>query len=302
MDPARFLDVPAAVTATMFGAAFTLGGALMLASGRLARPAPARRHRPRRATVGRAARSLGPVAAVQAAAAAAGMLAGWFATGLAGMAMLLGGLGVLLPPFVAAPAHRRRQTAVASAWALWCRQIASLAQAGSGLADSIAGSVDHAPEPIAATVSQASARAQTGGLGAALDHLGESGAVWEPAVAAGLKMAASSGGGVVGPLLDLSGRIDDVVAMHRARTEAVVQLWAQTIALLVLAGAVVALMYRNNPAYFEPYATPAGQLVLILISGLLLVSVSFLVYHSVARDPHSVLAPPRRRSRARPPL
>ena len=292
----------AAVSASMFGAAFTLGVVLVVVSGRLSRPAPERSHRLRRAAVGRTKRSLGPVGAVQAAAAVAGVFAGWLATGLAGMAVLLGGLGVLLPPFVAAPARRRRQAAVASAWALWCRQLASLAQAGSGLADSIAGSVDHAPEPIAPVVSRMSARAQTDGLEAALDHLGASGAVWEPEVAAGLKMAAASGGGVAGPLLDLSGRIDDVVAMHRARTEAVVQLWAQTIALLVLSGAVVALMYRNNPAYFEPYATPAGQIVLILISAVLLVSVSFLVYHSVVREPNSVLAPPRRRSRARPPL
>ncbi len=76
----------------------------------------------------------------------------------------------------------------------------------------------------------------------------------------------------------------------------------QTIALLALSAGVVALMYRNNPAYFDPYSTPTGQIVLILISAVLIVSISFLVYHSVVREPNSVLAPPRRRSRARPPL
>lgn len=295
---------PAAVTAVLFGAAFTFGVALVLASGRLARPALGRRHRlrSRQVVAGSLARSFEPVVVAQAATAVAGMVAGWMTTGLVGLAALLGGLGVLLPPFVAAPARRRRQTAEALAWALWCRQIASLAQAGSGLADSITGSLDHAPEPVAAAVSQVAAQARTDGLEAALDRLGASGAVWEPEVAAGLKMAASSGGGIVGPLLDLSGRIDDVVAMHRASTEAVVQLWVQTIALLVLSGAVVGLMYRNNPAYFDPYSTPAGQMVLMLISAVLLVSVSFLVYHSVVRDPHSVLVPPRRSGRVRPPL
>ncbi len=90
--------------------------------------------------------------------------------------------------------------------------------------------------------------------------------------------------------------------MHRASTESVVQLWVQTIALLVLSGAVVGLMYRNNPAYFDPYSTPAGQMVLMSISAVLLVSVSFLVYHSVVRDQRSVLVLPRRPGRVRPPL
>ena len=284
----------------LFGGVFLLGAALAVVSGRLARvrvQAYAGGGLQRLPAV-----SLGPLAAVQAAAAAVGVVLGWLATGLLGMAALLGGLGLLLPPFMAAPARRRRQTAEALAWSLWCRQIAELANAGAGLAESIKSSVEHAPEPVAPIVAKVSAEADVDGLAAALELLASSGSVWEPEVAAGLRMAAASGSGVVGPLLDLSGRIDDVVELHRAKTEAVVQLWIQTIALLALAGGVVLLMYRNNPAYFEPYATSTGQLVLVGISGLLLISVSFLVYNSVVREQNSVLVPPRRRSRARPPL
>ncbi|MCY4281271.1 MAG: hypothetical protein OXC59_11270, partial [Acidimicrobiaceae bacterium] len=77
---------------------------------------------------------------------------------------------------------------------------------------------------------------------------------------------------------------------------------AQTIALLALAGGVIALMYINNPSYFEPYDTATGQLVLVGVAGLLLTSISFLVYHSVLREDHSVLVPSRRRQRTQPPL
>ena len=73
-------------------------------------------------------------------------------------------------------------------------------------------------------------------------------------------------------------------------------------ALLGLAGGVVLLMYRNNPAYFEPYEQGTGQLVFVGIAGLLLMSTAFLVYHSVVREQHSVLVPPRRRNRAKDPL
>ena len=38
------------------------------------------------------------------------------------------------------------------------------------------------------------------------------------------------------------------------------------------------------------------------IAGLLLLSTSFLVYHSVVRTENSVLVPPRRRSRAKDPI
>ena len=243
-----------------------------------------------------------PVKVVQALGAAGGLALGWTATGLLGMAMLLAGLGLLLPPFMAAPARRRRQTREALAWALWSRQLAELARAGSGLLDSIKGSVDHAPDEVAPVVQRVAVTADLRGIEAALEELADNGTVWEPEVAAGLQMAATSGGAVADPLLDLCGRIGDVVDLHRARTEAVVQLWTQTIALLGLAGGVVLLMYRNNPSYFEPYEQGTGQLVFVLIAGILLMSTGFLVYHSVVRQENSVLVPPRRRNRAKEPL
>ena len=104
------------------------------------------------------------------------------------------------------------------------------------------------------------------------------------------------------PLLDLSARIGDIVQLHNRRTESVVQLWTQTITLLSLAAGVVILMYRNNPAYFEPYRAGAGQLVLVGISGLLLMATAFLVHHSVVREKRSVLAPPTRRDTMKDPL
>ncbi len=239
---------------------------------------------------------------VQAAAASGGAAVGWFATGLLGMMMLLGGLGALLPPFMAAPARRRRQAREALAWSLWSRQLAELARAGSGLAESLRGSVQHAPMEIAAKIERVASTAEINGLEAALAELAQSGTVWEPEVAAGLRMAAASGGAVADPLLDLCSRIGDVVDLHRSKTEAVVQLWTQTIALLGLAGGVVAMMYRNNPAYFEPYEQGTGQMVFVVIAGLLLMSTGFLVYHSVVRDDSSVLVSPRRRNRAKDPI
>ena len=291
-------DALGAAAAPLFGLVFVAGLLVAAASGPLARRLEGARRRPATRAgprTGGLRERLSPLIVVQALAASAGSLAGWWATGLAGMALLVGGLGVLLPPFVAAPGRRRRQTQEAMAWSLWCRQLAELAHSGSGLSQSIQGSLDHAPELAAPVLAKVASEAELHGLDAAIAMLEDSGNVWEPEVAAGLRMAATSGGAVAGPLLDLSGRIDEEVDMHRSRTEAVVQLWAQTIALLALAGGVIALMYRNNPSYFDPYATSTGQMVLVCIAGLLLISVSFLVYHSVVREQRSVLVPSRRR-------
>ena len=292
--------------ALVFGVLAAAGIALAAGSGALARARPrggraksaAQTPKPRAG----GGRRPSPVVLVQLVGAAGGGLLGWAATGLLGMVVLLGGLGALLPPFMAAPARRRRQTRQALAWSLWSRQLAELARAGSGLTDSIRGSVDHAPEAIAATVARVAAAAEIDGLEAALDELAAAGTVWEPEVAAGLRMAATSGGAVAEPLLDLCGRISDVVDLHRTKTESVVQLWTQTIALLGLAGAVVVLMYRNNPAYFVPYEEGTGQLVFVGIAGILLMSTAFLVYHSVVREENSVLVAPRRRNRAKDPI
>ena len=239
---------------------------------------------------------------VQAVAAGGGAVLGFVATGLWGLTLLLAGLGALLPPFVAAPRRRRLQTREALAWQLWTRQLAELTRSGAGLTDALKSSTEHAPERLQPTVRRVASTAELRGIGPALDELASAGVVWEPEVAVGLRIAANSGGPLTGPLLELCNRIGDVVSLHRARTEAVVQLWTQTIALLGLASGVVLLMYRNNPAYFEPYRTPTGQLVLTLIAMVLLGSTVFLVYHSVVRAQPSVLVPPARRRRGKDPL
>jgi len=242
-------------------------------------------------------RRLTTVALWQVGACFGGLVLGWSATGLLGMAVLLGGLGVLLPPFMAAPRRRRRQSRTALAWQLWTRQLAELARAGAGLTDALVSSVEHCPPELRPTVEKVAITARVHGIDEALDELAAAGRMWEPEVAAGLRMAASTGAAVAPPLLDLGERIGDVVDLHRTKTESVVSLWTQTIALLVLASGVILLMYRNNPAYFEPYRVGGGQLVLIAIAGLLLLSISFLVFHSVVREKPSVLAPPGRRDK-----
>ncbi len=292
----------------LFGALCAAGLMLIAASGPLSRR-HLRRRRARRGVTRalpwtriRAGLRVGRLWPSQAAAAMLGALAGWSATGLVGFSVLLAGLGVLLPPFMAAPSRRRRETRIALAWSVWARQLAELARAGLGLADAVSASAQHAPVEIARKVRELAAASATRGLEPGLRDLAAKGTVWEPEIAAGLQMAATSGGSVAEPLLDLCGRIDDAVEMHRTRTEAVVSLWAQTIALLSLAGGVVVLMYRNNPAYFEPYREATGRTVLIGISCLLLAATSVLVFNSVVRTKNSVLIPPRGRRRTSTPL
>lgn len=233
---------------------------------------------------------------------AAGSLIGWSATELMGMALLMGGMGALLPPFMAAPRRRRRQMREALAWALWSRQLAELARSGSGLVESLKGSVEHAPRELEQIVEKVASSAELHGLETAMDELSVSGKIWEPEIAAGLRMAATAGGAIADPLFDLCGRINDVVDLYRTKNESVVQLWTQTIALLGMAGGVVILMYRNNPAYFDPYSSGAGQLVFVMIALILLGSTFFLVHHSVVREEHSILVMPKRRNRAKEPI
>ena len=309
------MGLPAVV---VFGFIFAVGLAVVVlaATGVLTRRRPeanqrrAERDEQRRieraeraeAPQGNDRRRLSPVAVGQIVGGIGGVALGYWATGLLGLALLLGGLGALLPPFMAAPSRRRRHSKEAQAWQVWTRQLAELARSGAGLQQALSGSVAHAPAEVAPTVSKVAATAELHGMEVALDELAAAGRVWQPEVAAGLRMAAISGGGIADPLLELGERIADEVTLHRAKTEAVVQLWTQTIALLGLAGGVVLLMYRNNPAYFEPYRTGTGSLVLVGIAGLLLLSTGFLVFHSVVREQYSVLVPPRRRNRAKAPL
>ena len=255
-----------------------------------------------RASARKPGRRISAVGIVQIVASVLGGLVGWSATDLMGMALLLGGMGALLPPFMAAPRRRRRQMREALAWALWSRQLAELARSGSGLVEAIRGSAEHVPRELEDIVEKVASSAELHGLGIAMDELAEAGKVWEPEIAAGLRMAATAGGAIADPLFDLCGRINDVVDLYRAKNEAIVELWTQTIALLSLAGGVVTLMYRNNPAYFDPYSSGTGQLVFLLISLMLLGATFYLVYHSVVREEYSILVMPKKRNRAKDPI
>ena len=241
--------------------------------------------------------------AAQAAAAVVGLAAGYAASGLWGIGTLAAGTAALGPPFAAAPARRRRHTATALAWQAWARQLAELARSGAGLTDALTASVPHAAARIAPTVERTALIARQDGIDAAARRLAAAGDTFEPDIAAGLRMAAHAGGPVAASLDLLAERIGDGVEVHRARTEAVVALWTQTIALLALAGGVIALMYRNNPAYFDAYRTPKGQAFLVLVALVLVGATAFLVRHSTVRATRSALAPPRRtRRRQRAPL
>ena len=241
--------------------------------------------------------------AAQAAAAVIGLAAGYAASGLWGIGTLAAGMAALGPPFAAAPARRRRHTTTALAWQAWARQLAELARSGAGLTDALTASVPHAAARIAPTVERTALIARHDGIDAAARRLAAAGDTFEPDIAAGLRMAAHAGGPVAASLDLLAERIGDSVEVHRARTEAVVALWTQTVALLALAGGVITLMYRNNAAYFNPYRTPRGQAFLVLIALVLVGATAFLVRHSTVRASRSALAPPRStRRRQRTPL
>ena len=296
------------------GVLFVIGLVLLIFSGQLnqklaevsrasaAERAETKRLKEARASARKPGRRISAVGIVQIIGSVVGGLVGWSATGLMGMALLLGGMGALLPPFMAAPRRRRRQMREALAWALWSRQLAELARSGSGLVEAIRGSVEHVPRELEDIVEKVASSAELHGLGTAMDELADAGKVWEPEIAAGLRMAATAGGAIADPLFDLCGRINDVVDLHRAKNEAIVELWTQTIALLSLAGGVVTLMYRNNPAYFDPYSSGTGQMVFLMISLMLLGATFFLVYHSVVREEYSILVMPKKRNRAKDPI
>ena len=302
------------VLTLIFGVFFVVGLVLLIFSGQLDRKwaeisrrsaaerVETRRLKEARASARKPGRRISAVGIVQIIGTVVGGLVGWSATDLMGMAVLLGGMGALLPPFMAAPRRRRRQMREALAWALWSRQLAELARSGSGLVEALKGSLAHAPRELEHVVEKVTSSADLHGLEVAMDELTAAGKVWEPEIAAGLRMAATAGGAIADPLFELCGRINDVVDLHRAKNEAVVQLWTQTIALLGLAGGVVTMMYRNNPAYFDPYSSGTGQMVFLMIALILLGSTLFLVYNSVVREEYSILVLPKRRNRAKDPI
>lgn len=199
------------------------------------------------------------------------VLTGWCVTGVVAasltgwvlLALLAPVLGVVLPSLLGKPAERELE--LLTALDRWVRSLTAILPTGRSIADAIRISVRQAPEALAVPLGLLVQRLNDRwtlqqALHALADDLDSADA---DAVLAALALAADRGGtGAHATLGALADSIQDRVrALREIETErAKPRIVVRQVTAITLAVLAAALAFGG--AFFEPYRTPAGQVIL----------------------------------------
>lgn len=263
-------------------------GVLILALGlRGTPPSPTPMHRGRPGGAGQ--RALARTAA--GAAVALGVLA---VTGWPVAALLCGLTAVLVPAVLARRRAEAQATTRTEAVAAWTETLRDTLAAAAGLEEAVAASAAAAPEAIHGEVTRLARRLHHARLADALEAFAAE--VASPAadlVVAALVTAARREARELVPLLSALADSARAEAEMRRRVE-VSRVRIRTAARVVTATLAVFAsgLVLANPAYLTPYDTAAGQLVLLVVGGLLAAGWALLHRMARIRAPERVLAPP----------
>lgn len=211
-------------------------------------------------------------------------------TGWALLAILAPVLGIVLPALLGRPSERELQ--LLTALDRWVRSLAAILSTGRSIPDAIRVSVRQAPEVLAEPLGLLVQRLDDRwtlqqALHALADELDSADA---DAVLAALSLAADRGGtGAHATLSALADSIQDRIrALREIETErAKPRIVVRQVTAITLAVLAAALVFGG--AFFEPYRTPIGQLILAVLTGAYLGSLLLLRRMSLPRARQRIL-------------
>lgn len=203
-------------------------------------------------------------------AAAAAAAVAWLATGWVAVAVGAAGAGWSAPTLVGLRERRRLVMAQTESVAVWAEMLRDLLVSNAGMREAISRSARVAPDAIRAQVQALDVRAQRGQLTVALRRFADELAnpVADTVVLAILLAERRAVSDLGAMLADVAASTRETVAMQRRINAARARTYrtSQLIAGVVL-GAMALLMVTNRE-YMEPFGTAAGQVVLVVVLGI----------------------------------
>lgn len=194
---------------------------------------------------------------------------GWLVTGLPMVGLLVGVAVPGAPWLFSVGRAEKRAIARIEAVGEWTRRLRDVSSTGQGLQQAIVATVSTAPEEIGDEVNLLAARLQAGwhGREALLAFAGQ---IADPAcdqVVAALILHLSDRGEKLGDVL--SSIATAAAAEVGTRREVEAKRTQPRFAVRFLTGMTLATLAYGllNPEYMDPYGTPSGQIVLIVLGG-----------------------------------
>lgn len=204
------------------------------------------------------------------------VVTGWVVAGAAA------GLAVIGARRLRAGVAGARQLARLEALEAWTRRLADLLGSGAGgLEQAIGASVRTCPPPVAVEVGALAGRLRVVGPEVALrgfaDDLADIGSPAADLVAAALILRVRRGGHGLRPVLDaLAADVADLVRARRAIDADRAKPRSNVRILLAVTGIVLGVTMAFARDYLAPFGTPAGQVMLAVITGVFAAAVLLL--------------------------
>ncbi len=215
----------------------------------------------------------------------------WWQTGWVAASIGAGLLGWCTPAIAGERDRRRSQMARTEAVAIWAEMLRDLLVSNAGMREAISRSARVAPDAIRAEVQALDVRAQRGQLRLALRRFADELAspVADTVVLAILLAERRAVADLGAMLADVAASTRETVAMQRRinATRARTYRTSQLIAGVVI-GAVALLMLTNRE-YMEPFGDTVGQIVLLVVLGIVVAAVMSMLRLSRPMQPARLL-------------
>jgi len=218
---------------------------------------------------------------------AVGLLTGWPVA-----ALLAAGAGAVAPEVLRRRRTQGRSVSRVEAIAAWADMLRDTMAGAAGLESALVATAPAAPPAIRAEVQRLAASLTAERIGPALRAFADR--VADPAcdlVVAALLMAAEHQGRQLGDLLGALAAAAREEAAMRLRVEAERSRIRSDLQIIVVTvvGFIAALLIADR-AYYSPYDSPLGQVVLAAIAGIFAAAFALLLHLASGAAPHRLLA------------
>ena len=226
-------------------------------------------------------------------------LGAWYATGWLAAAVIGAAAGVAGPMMRQAPKKRQAITDEIEAYSQWTEQIRDLVAASGSLYEAVILSSEQAPPRLRPMVAQMASLARTVGLPAALDWFAaQADSPYADRLVLGMRIAWDSGARVTEAFNSTARSMRAEVEMRRRNEVANARAWTQVVSMLGVTVGSVTLMFALNKAFFDPFGTTVGQIVLLGVGALIFGNVYWVIKLSESGQPIRLLATDKQKQQA----
>ncbi|WP_419910555.1 type II secretion system F family protein [Candidatus Poriferisodalis sp.] len=194
----------------------------------------------------------------------------WYATGWPVSILLGAAAGWVAPKMFATPRRRRAVADEIEAYSQWTEHLRDLVGASGSIYEAVTLSAPTAPSALRPQVARMASMAAAVGLAPALNWFAaEMKSPYADRLVLGINIAWDSGARVTEAFDSVARAMRNEVEMRRRNEVANARTWTQVVSIVGITVVSVVLMFTFNAGFFDPFETPVGQAILLLVGAMI---------------------------------